>query len=194
MIRIHRLIPIILILLISCVTTKMHDVWKDQNYSSQIKIIFIIGVSQDQKMRKQFENEYVKQLAIKKIKAIPSYTVLSSDEMLDKDTIVSKINDMNIDGVIVTKLIEKTKKSFASPSYNIPGSYHAHYVNSLNVAKSYSVSQSDYVTLETNLYDAKAEKLVWSGLSETFIFRTTSESIRPFIESMIQSLSKDNMI
>jgi len=37
MIRIHRLIPIILILLISCVTTKMHDVWKDQNYSSQIK-------------------------------------------------------------------------------------------------------------------------------------------------------------
>jgi len=145
-------------------------------------------------MRKQFEDEYVQQLAIKKIEAIPSYTVLSSDEMLDKDTIVSKIKDMNIDGVIVTKLIEKTKKSFTSPSYKITRSYHTHYVNSFHFTGSSSTTPADYVTLATNLYDAKSEKLVWSGLSETFIFCTTSESIKPFIESMIQNLSNDNMI
>jgi ABC-type branched-subunit amino acid transport system substrate-binding protein len=144
-------------------------------------------------MRKQFENEYVKQLAIKKIEAIPSYTVLSPDEMLDKNTIVSKIKDMNIDGVIVTKLIEKTKKSYAGSSFQ-GGSYHAHYVDSFHFADSYRATQADYVMLETNLYDTKTEKLVWSGLSETFIFRTTSESIKPFIESMIQNLSNDNMI
>ena len=193
MIRIHRLIPIILILLISCATTKMHDVWKDKNYSSQIKKIFIIGVSQDQKMRKQFENEFVKQLATKKIKAIPSHTVLSPDKMLDKNTIVSKIKNMNIDGVIVTKLVEKARKSYGSSSLQ-GGNYHAYYVDSFYFAESYKATQADYVTLETNLYDAKSEKLVWSGLSETFIFRTTSESIKPFIESMIQNLSNDNMI
>jgi len=171
----------------------MHDVWKDKDYHGQIKKIFVIGVSQDHKIRQQFENEFVKQLAAKEIKAIPSHTVLSPDKMLDKNTIVSKIKDMNIDGVIVTKLVEKARKSYGSSSFQ-GGSYHAHYVNSFHFAESYKATQADYVTLETNLYDAKSEKLVWSGLSETFIFRTTSESIKPFIESMIQNLSNDNMI
>jgi ABC-type branched-subunit amino acid transport system substrate-binding protein len=171
----------------------MHDVWKDKNYSGQIKKVFIIGVSQDNKMRKQFENEYVKQLAIKKIEAIPSHTVLSSDKILDKNTIVSKIKDMDIDGVIVTKLIEKTKKSYAGSSFQ-GENYYTYYVDSFHFAESYKATQADYVTLETNLYDAKSEKLIWSGLSETFIYRTTSESIKPFIESMIQNLSNDNMI
>ena len=85
-----------MILLISCVSTEMQDVWKDDNYQSQMKKIFVIGVSKDHKIRRQFENEFVNQLTIKGIEAIQSYKVLSSDKMHDRDTIVSKIKDMNI--------------------------------------------------------------------------------------------------
>ena len=189
MIRIRRLTLIFLILIISCATTTMQSVWKDNNYSSQIKKIFIIGVSQNNTIRQQFEDEFVKQLATREIEAIPSYSILSADKMLDKDTIVSKIKDMNIDGVIVTKLINKPGLSLPEKAMT----YHTHYVESVQVTSRNRASQ-DYIMLETNLYDTKTEKLVWSGVSERFLFRSTSEAIKPFIEVMIQSLYIDNMI
>ena len=205
MIKIYRLIPIFMILLISCVTTEMQDVWKDENYQSQMKKIFVIGVSKDHKIRRQFENEFVNQLAIKGIDAIPSYSVLSPDKMLDRDTIVSKIKDMNIDGVIITKLVKKTKGPSGPPSFSSGSSfdrgrtYHYNYVRSHNSAfrgsgSSGSFSPADIVILQTDLYDAKSEALVWSGFSETLNQRTASNAIKPFIEIMIQNLSKDNMI
>ena len=187
MIRMHKLILIFMILLISCVATEIQDIWKDNNYQSKIKKIFVIGVSQVNIIRRQFENEFVNQLTIKGIEAIPSYTVLSPDKMLDKNTIVSKIKDMNIDGVIITQLIKKTREYTTVPG----NTYHTNYVKSYN---SGSVSSADLVILETNLYDAKSEELVWSGLSKTINQRTTSNAIKPVIEVIIQNLSKDNMI
>jgi hypothetical protein len=167
----------------------MPSVWKDNNYSSQIKKIFIIGVSQNNNIRREFEDEFVKQLATKGIEAIPSHSILSPDKMLDKNTIVSKIKDLNIDGVIVTKLINKA--GLSSPQKAM--TYHTHYVESVHVTSRYRASQ-DHVMLETNLYDTKTEELVWSGLSESFLFRRTSDPIKPFIEVMIQRLSNDDMI
>jgi hypothetical protein len=169
----------------------MQNVWKDNNYQSQIKKIFIIGVSKDHKIRQQFENEFVKQLAAKGIEAIPSHRILSPDKMLDKNTIVSKIKDMNIDGVIITKLIKKTKDHTAASSSWHGKAYYTNYVSSYG---SNSYSSADIVILQTDLYDAKSEALVWSGLSKTLNQRTTSNAIKPVIEVMIQNLSKDNMI
>jgi len=175
----------------------MQDVWKDENYQSQIKKIFVIGVSKDHKIRRQFENEFVNQLTIKGIEAIPSYTVLSPDKMLDRDTIVSKIKDMNIDGVIITKLIKKTKGPSGPPSFQ-SRTYHHNYYTSYRAASnsisSSSFSPADIVILQTDLYDTKSEALVWSGFSETLNQRTASNAIKPFIEVMIQNMSKDNMI
>lgn len=198
MIKIHALILISMILLISCVTTEMQDVWKDEHYQSQIKKIFVIGVSKDHKIRRQFENEFVNQLTIKGIEAIPSYTVLSSDKMLDKNTIVLKIKDMNIDGVIITKLIKKTKGPSGPPPFQ-SRTYHSNYVRShyaafTGIGSSGSFSPADIVILQTDLYDTKSEALVWSGFSETLNQRTASNAIKPFIEVIIQNMSKDNMI
>jgi hypothetical protein len=195
----------------------MQDVWKDENYQSQIKKIFIIGVSKDHKIKRQFENEFVNQLTIKGIEAIQSYKVLSSDKMLDRDTVVSKIKDMNIDGVIITKLIKKTKSPAGPPSFqsktdSSKGSfaersksafiqsttYHSSYVRSHNSAfrsmGSGSFSSADIVILQIDLYDAKSEALVWSGFSKTLNQRTASNAIKPVIEVMIENLLKDNMI
>ena len=152
---------------------------------------------EDHKIRRQFENEFVNQLAIKGIEAIQSYKILSSDKMLDRDTIVLKIKDMNIDGVIITKLIKKTKGPSGPPPLQ-SRTYHSNYVRSHNSAfrsmGSGSFSPADIVILQTDLYDAKTEALVWSGFSETLNQRTASNAIKPFIEVMIQNLSKDNMI
>ena len=58
--------------------------------------------------------------------------------------------------------------------------------------------QDEIVVLETNLYEAKTDKLIWSALSDTFVETfdrgSSGEMIKSFIQVIIKKLSEDRVI
>jgi len=48
--------------------------------------------------------------------------------------------------------------------------------------------------LETNLYDVKTEKLIWSGQSETFSRDSKDQIIKDVIKAVINDLQKNKLI
>jgi hypothetical protein len=173
------------LILTSCAQTTTLSAWKDESYGGQIKKILIIGASEKPGVRRMFEQEFANQLKPYGITALPSNQILPADKMLDRETIISKIEGRGIDAVLVTDLVErKMVKTYRSDWYNHQTRTYGRYF------------EDEIVNLETSLYDVKTEKLVWSALSETTIMEedSTYGKIKEFIKSMVEKLSKNKLI
>jgi hypothetical protein len=188
---------------VSCSTTTLKTVWKDDNYQGgKLKEVLIIGVAINQTMRRLFEDEFASQLKDHRLEAIASYTIIPSEGMLDKSTVDSKVKTLGVDTVLVTSLVEKTKERVSAPPsahYRSGSRYRSDWYN--YYSNSYRTShyvdnyyEYEVVNLETNIYDTKTGKLIWSGLSETYVQGKGEEDIKSFIKVIMKSLSDSQLI
>lgn len=182
-----------LLFMISCApTTNLTSVWRDDNYRGNMKNVFVIGAAQKPGVRRIFEREFVSQLKTHGTNAVASYEYISDDKMLDKDTVVSTIKNMDIDAVLVSRLLErKNIKSYVPGSYQ---NWHSYYSTAYRDSCPPGYVCQEIVAQETNLFDARTEQLVWSAISETFVNDGTYELIKSFIKQVIDNLTKENLI
>ncbi len=195
MVRVVRhiiLITFIIITITSCATTNLTSVWKDDSFTGKADKIFIIGASQKPGVRRIFEREFVNQLKSRGINAVASDKYIPGDKMLDKDVIVSKIRELDVNIVLVTRLLEKKNIARQIPGYY--STWDRYYQESFTSSCPRGFHCEDIAALETNLYDVKSEKLIWSAITETNVESGTYDVIKDFIESIIKGLTKDNIL
>ena len=97
------LFVVCLFIITSCAKTRLNNVWRDSSYSGKIKRVLVIGVIKKPRRKRLFEYEVVQQLNIRGIDAVAGYSVLPSDEEVDKDIIVSKLKELDLDGVLIAE-------------------------------------------------------------------------------------------
>ena len=200
-INVFILSAISLLLMISCATTKLSSVWRDESYSGKIKKVFIIGASPKPDIRRLFESKFADQLKYRGLDAVASDQVLPSDKMLDKETIVSKIKGLDIDTVLITRLTGKKVVTTSADWYgNYSGGFRGDFRRDLrgDFGEGFSKTtfKDELVSLETNLYEVRTEKLIWSVSSETLFMeeRSIYKIIKSLVKVMATQLSKEKFI
>ena len=206
-IRTGTLFVIFFFMVTSCATTstKIKNVWRDSNYGGKIKKVLVIGVIKRPGIKRFFELEMAQQLEARGIEAIAGNLVLPHDKKADKALIVSRLKELNADGVVIASLISRKTVEQYIPgdvyygrAYYIPPAHyrglHPYYSRSHGIVHSpgYTLS-NEVVIVETNLFDAGSEKLVWSALSETFVEGDSDKLIRSFVEVMIDDMFIQNL-
>jgi hypothetical protein len=195
------LFVLFLFILTSCATTTLNSVWKDDNYSGKVKRVLVIGVSKRPALKRFFEDEFVRQLKARGTDAVAGFTVLPPDKEADMNIIAPKIKELGIDGIIVTRLVDKKTVETYIPgeAYYVPPAHYrgwdSYYSRSYRVIYSpgYTV-KDEIVVLETNLYDTGSEQLVWSAMSETFVEGSSDDLIRSFVQVMIKDLYEKSLL
>ena len=190
-----------LFMITSCASTTLTHVWKDDGYEGRISNVLVMGVAKRPATKRFFEDEFVNQLQARGISAIASYKLFPSDGMIAKEDILAKANNRGIDSFIVTRLVDKqTVETYVPGTVQYAPPYphrrwHGYYADSYRAVYSpgYTV-QDEVVILETNLYDAKSEGLIWSAMSETFIEGSKDTLVKGFIKKIIESLLEKNLI
>lgn len=195
------------LLFASCSTTKMGTVWVDKNYQGgKIKKIFVIGVSKDPTVRRVFEDEFVGQLKAQGTDAIPSYSQIPDEKMIDRPTVESKMKEMGADGVIVTTLVDQNTQKVERSTYYADRGWHGYYRHSYNatlVRHQTTSYQYEVFNLETKLYEIRDQKMIWSGLSDTqipydqpgtFSAGAVNRAIKELIENIVKRLSESLLI
>lgn len=192
----------------SCSTTTMGTVWADKNYQGgKIKKIFVIGVSKDPTVRRVFEDEFVDQLKSLGTDAVPSYSLIPSEEMIDRPTVESKMKEVGADGVIVTTLIDKKTQKVQSSTYYADRGWYGHYsyrYSNPQVVRHRTTSyEFEVFNLETNLYEIQNQKMIWSSLSDTqipysqpgsFSEGAVNKAIKELIQNIVKRLSESQLI
>ena len=189
-------------LLYGCASTTLKTVWMDEAYKGgALKKVFVMGVSQKPIVKRFFEDEFARSLKARGTDAITSYSTIPQEKMTDKDFITGKIKELGADAVLVTMLVDKkTMDTYYSPEVRYSGPYHrggwyGYYSRGYSYyATPGYVVREHVVVLETNVYDVRAEKPIFSALSETYLEDSPDALIRSFVQLMIKELAQKQLI
>lgn len=193
---------VLLMILTACATTKLSGTWKDENLSEKkFQKLLIIGAAKQQNVRELFEDEFVRQLEAQGGKAIPSYTLIPAEKMLDKETIVSHITENRIDAVLITRLTgsKGEREMETGNTYRVPYAYynqmHEYYKKGLESTQEPSPATTHKVIiLETNIYNAETEKLAWATASDVYVQDAAYKLTKDFIKVIVNKLVSDEVI
>jgi hypothetical protein len=186
---------------VGCGTSmKVTSSWKDPAAPATFNKVLVVGLSSKDTLRRTFETEFATQLAYHGINAVPSASTLPPGVEKDRALMAQAITDGGYDGVIVTRLVDRTKETTYVPGTSyVPAPYYGGYYSYYYTAyptvydPGYLV-ESTIVQIETNLYDVKGDKLVWSGLSEVIDPKTDTQDIRDFSSMVGERMEKDGVI
>jgi len=178
-------------LIIACAGTELSQTQVDDAYKGEpVSNILVIAVTGNEHNRRSFEKKFVARLKSIGVDAFASEEAIPmpADLKLKKETILNAVNQYENDAVIITQLIGKEKKDVHTRggATRIGFFRYSH-------DPGYS-STSTTVRLETNLYDAKTGKLIWSGKSKTWSKESTDKIINDVIKTVINNLQENKLI
>lgn len=193
---------LIAMLITACATTRVTSVWKDQTYQGTPHKIMVIGVAKRPGIKRIFEDAFVWQLRARGMDAIASYTVLPDSKQGDQSFIAEKMKEQGADAVLITRMV--SKKTVQSYVY-VPGSlyYPPPYYNTWRHYYGYGyqamyapgyLAEDEYALMESNLYDAGNDKLIWSASSETEIMGSDQDLIKSYIGIMVNVMAEQKLL
>jgi hypothetical protein len=185
------------LLVLGCSTTKLSLVYMDEAYNEgPVMDILIIGLTDEEGVRKSFENRFVKALTAMGSEAVSSFEILDipEDKKLEKEDILRIIDEQGNDAVIITRLIGVDKEQVYEPITRHRGGYYGHYSYAFSYSYGGVYRTHTFVNLETSLYHAKTEKLIWSAKSETWNPESDAKLLDEVIKTVINDLKKNGII
>lgn len=190
---ISLIVAVFMVMLLNgCASTKVTESSVDKSFKGKtVSNVLVIGVASDKTNRRLFEKTFVQHLNAVGVKAVSSAAVIPipADQKLEKEMLVEAINKFKNDAVLVTYIAGMDKKTSYKPAvYSVSPGYYGYYrYYYAHQIKPSSVSSHRKLCLETKLYDVETEKLMWSGLAETW----ETESVKKLIEGVIKVAVKE---
>ncbi len=95
-------------LMVACAPIKTLEVWQEETYTQPLQKVLVIGLAQQDNIRKQFENVLSNQLIKRGVEAIPSYKVLPHPKAKpDREVVLAKVKELGVDNVLVARSISR---------------------------------------------------------------------------------------
>ncbi|HTG80739.1 MAG TPA: hypothetical protein VL949_02280 [Geobacteraceae bacterium] len=195
-----------LLFLAGCSSTKIVTSWRDDSYrSGTFKKPLVLAIATKQVVRAKLEDELVRELRALGVDAMQSYRIFPEQEGLSADTIKAKLPGTDRDSILVTHLVDVKKETVYVPArtdvyptgetmplyYDRFGTYYAQ-SHSVVSSPGYSYEAKTYM-VETNLYNAGNEKLVWTLVTATEEPGSFDAAVKDFVGTVIRGLEKNKV-
>lgn len=203
----------IISLLGGCSKTSVTGVWKKSDYVGQpLKSVLVVALTGDQRNKALWENIMADKLNQNGLSALPAVSAFPGDPKITEDEIMEYVRNQGLEGVLVTRLVDTKKKEVYYPPsgggyygshyggyyggrygfYNSFGSYYPHVYDAV-YTPGYTTTHTT-VLLETNLYLASSQELIWSMSSDTFDPKSINQLVESVSKKVVQTLQKDELI
>ena len=186
-------------ILAACETTstRMKGVWVSPDQGRPpIRTVLVIGVNRDATARRVYEDAIVAQLAARGIEARASYNLLPELGPVPPPGIEKVVRAAGVDAVLVSRTLRTSLDLRVSPGYSHGGpgplGFQGMWTNSWSVPP--SVHTVENVDVESQLFDARQLKLVWSGSSTTQPSSSMQQTIGEFAKLLVKALADAKVI
>ncbi len=180
-----------------CATTSFVSSWKaplDGPIEFDNKRVAAVVVSADQATRRAGETALAREISARGAQGVPSYTILDGEAVKDKDAAKKKLQDSNIDGAVIMRMVSKDQELSYSPGtswyapYPYYGSFGGYWGYGWGMAYDPGYLRTDTVVMvETLVYSVAQDKLLWAGQSKT----TNPSNIQKFIADLSDGAAKE---
>jgi hypothetical protein len=205
------LLLLVVFVLSACASTRITAVWKDPSYQQMPRKVLVIGVARKAANRRIFEDEFVARLKEHGTDAVASYSFIPDRKQENRQLIEAKVKELGTDAVLITRMVERKTLQRYVPGSITPrgagldpwwdhyppyyGTWHDYYgFGSRMVYTPGYIEEEQYALMETNLYNARDSRLVWSASSETEIRGSDQKMISSFIQVMVRTMIEQNVL
>jgi len=187
-------------MLAACSTTQVKSIWKDPAYLGYPQKIMVIAVAKEPIYRRIVEDEFVSQLKARGTDAIASYTTLPDKSQDDQAAIAKMVVQLDADTVLISRLVSKRSVrvyypatvSYRPPYYRKWPEYYRMGYETIN-APGYT-TKYEYALMETNLYDASNDNLIWAATTETGVENFNQTLIKQYIGTILNNMARYGLL
>lgn len=192
---------ILLLVLTACGSTTTASKWKDEQYTKKMSKTLVIGISEDEEMRRLFEDVMAQQLSKKGVKAVPLLDLLPASTDITKETVLPAIEGQGFDTAVVTHMVElKEVKRYVpvkrdmARSEDLYNNMYTYYRNTPVVQTKEVAVMEEVVVLETAVFDITTETRIWKMTSETLKPQKNKKTITDIAKVIVSNLNIDGML
>ncbi len=159
----------------SCASTKFMAVWQDETYTGSPAKIMVIGISNNSAVRRLLEDEFVKELREHETDAVASYTVLPDQSAADRNAVDAKAREIGADTVLITKSVGRKMETTETV---------------------WAVYEDTYIDTQTNIYDVKSGRMIWTAAAQTWVREGVADKIRIrlFVKAIAKRLTRQKLL
>jgi hypothetical protein len=171
--------------------------WKTpEEIPTSNRTVFIISVSGDEKIRKIVESNLAAEAARKNYKAFKS-----SEHMINGtrnlDSVFDKAIELNCDMIFSAALLDRKKEKYyvkgTVASYGPNAGFGYGGFGSTVYTPGYYQEDEVYF-FESNLYDTRSKKVVWSSQSESAVLKDLNSFSKKYAKAMVKQLETDKIL
>jgi hypothetical protein len=176
--------------------TKLVQSWADPEASDyQFSKVLALAVLDNAELRRRAEAAMVRN--IKRVKAIPSQTVLPEGAERDVDLAKRIVRDEGFDSAVILRLHHSSSKvQYVAP--HVPANYNSYYSYTnaawMSSATPGSVRYDQVVQVEMLFYSLTRDKLLWSGILESSNPQDGSKLIDDVAKVIVKELQKKKLL
>ncbi len=181
----------------SCANTSVQESWLDEGFSKPYQHPMVIGISDSQQTRQIYEKHFVSELKKLNIRATPSYELISSKQKMNRETVIDVVDGTDIDSVIITYLVssETEVKHHDSPlSQSYSGGDDSNRISATLVSTRGRTSNTEIITLKSDLYDVRTKSLVWTVQTRTVAPESIDEVVIDVTALLIDQMISDDIL
>jgi hypothetical protein len=179
----------------ACATTTFQSTWRDPEARplrlTGRKVVGLF-VSKDPVRRRRAEDAMAREISARGAQGVPAYTILSDEEIKDRETAKAKLEQLGFSGAVVMRVVgRETQYTVVEPPLWARPHYHRFWGGYWGWGWS-AVREPGYlvadkiVSVETLVYSLEQDLLVWAGVSRT----VDPERLEGFISELAAAVSK----
>jgi hypothetical protein len=188
-------------LVAGCATVTITNQWRDPNWAGPpASHVVVIGISNSDAMRRIFEDTFVQQLQAAGITAAASYTQIAPNDTSVK--LSDLIKSSGAEAILVTRVLRVQQRinvtpsgpGWGGPGWGGPGrgGFYGWYGNAW--AQTQDVSVTEEVFLETTVWDARTQSVVWTVTTQSIASNNIPRATTDLASTLIPKLKADGIL
>lgn len=198
-------------MLIACgSSTRITGSWvnKEKLADKDYNNVFIAALTSDRQLQSTLENELATRAELRGVNAITSHNTFTrtftSDNKPSKEELLSTIKTSDADAIFTVTVQDVETDTHYVPGntvyptpllYSYYGDFYGYYDTMYPIAYNTGYYTEDKVYyMESNLYDADTEELLWSAQSKTYDPVDVEIFVEEYAEAIADQLADDGLI
>ncbi|MFL1896210.1 hypothetical protein ACJRPK_10945 [Aquimarina sp. 2-A2] len=205
----HFLILLFGILFSGCNSSELIENWKHPDIDTfEAQKVLVVGMTRDEKSRKNFEKKLVNQLEKNGVKALASYKVFETnyteDPKTEKEllTLESNLTDQGFDAILISKVVGVEEKVTLAQAYKnmdrMFDSFKDDYYNNQNIYHNEKYyDEYKIYHAESTLYCVcpdRERETIWKGSIDITEPQRIEKAVNDYIKVLIWALKEQNVL
>ena len=181
------------VLLAGCATSRLVTQQSNPDYVGKpFRSVMVVAVTEDELVRRTFEDRMVALLGRRGLKGIPAYEAIGSRGKVEEAELRRAIAASGAEGVLITRVTRVDKSSGTVPGATVGIGFYG-YWETVNLPPQ-QVTGPSWTFSETRLFDAKKGVLAWTGVMETRENDDLGAALTQYIDVVFDAMVRDRVL